>query len=254
MIREDSRPVIIKLAMGVESRNKTGEASVKAPPPTQRKGPEITGENPKVIPVEKHPIGVEKPDKKEKPVEEKVYQKETIAESHPVVNSIDPEPLQPVNLEDALFKKTVEAETPEDLHKNPIIASQGIKKDTDSQDPSLSASMEKDLLHSYLAMIQSLLNSNRQYPLQARRMGIEGEVEVRFSIDHDGTVKDLHVAKRSLYSVLDRAAMNTIVRLSPLPPPPESKGLNPIEVQVPIRYRLRGDEEGITIIERKVQR
>ncbi len=53
------------------------------------------------------------------------------------------------------------------------------------------------------------LNKNLTYPTQARRMGIEGTVLVRFVVNTDGSVQDIEIV-RSIGGGCDEIAMNVI--------------------------------------------
>lgn len=50
------------------------------------------------------------------------------------------------------------------------------------------------------------------YPLMARRYGIEGAVRVRFCVQADGTVVDVHIQQSSSSAELDGAAVDAVKR------------------------------------------
>ncbi len=79
------------------------------------------------------------------------------------------------------------------------------------------------------------------YPYRARRLGMQGTVTLHFTLHPDGRIDRLSVLQSSGHDVLDEAARAIIEeemdsRFDPFPAalPPQ-----PIEVTIPIRYRLR---------------
>lgn len=81
------------------------------------------------------------------------------------------------------------------------------------------------------------LLKNMKYPTQARRMGIEGLVIVRFVVNLDGSIQDAEVI-RSLDSACDKEALS-VVQNSPNWNPGKIKG-RPVRSRmvIPIRFRL----------------
>ncbi|TVP55703.1 MAG: energy transducer TonB [Halomonadaceae bacterium] len=59
---------------------------------------------------------------------------------------------------------------------------------------------------------------NAQYPEQARRDGIHGQVRMLVAINRDGTLRDITVLQSSGHSVLDDAAMRIVRQASPFAP------------------------------------
>jgi TonB family protein len=76
--------------------------------------------------------------------------------------------------------------------------------------------------------------SERVYPPQARRRGIEGVVHLLISLDSSGKLLEVRVTRSSGYRVLDNAAVSLIKRVLPY-----EHGLGqPITFEIPIRYEL----------------
>jgi protein TonB len=65
--------------------------------------------------------------------------------------------------------------------------------------------------------IRHHLEHYKFYPVSARRRGIEGAVEVGFQLDGKGYAQGLIVLAGSGYSMLDRAAKETVKRAEPFP-------------------------------------
>jgi len=65
--------------------------------------------------------------------------------------------------------------------------------------------------------IRKHLEAFKYYPASARRRGIEGRVEVGFTLTHDGAANQVSVLHGSGYAVLDHAALETVYRAQPFP-------------------------------------
>jgi periplasmic protein TonB len=79
----------------------------------------------------------------------------------------------------------------------------------------------------------------KRYPEQARRRGIQGTSQVRFSLDRSGNVLSVALAKSSGNSALDNATLSMIRRASPVPvPPPELLSNGQLELVAPFIYAL----------------
>jgi len=57
----------------------------------------------------------------------------------------------------------------------------------------------------------------KYYPASARRRGIEGHVEVGFTLTRDGAADQVSVLHGSGYAMLDHAALETVHRAQPFP-------------------------------------
>lgn len=73
------------------------------------------------------------------------------------------------------------------------------------------------------------------YPLLARRKGWEGEVLLGFSVDNEGWLSAAHIARSSGYPLLDRSALDALLKIQRLDLAPDRA----LELQIPVIYRLR---------------
>ena len=89
----------------------------------------------------------------------------------------------------------------------------------------------------YLSDIVAHIERNKWYPKIARRLGVEGEIEVHFVLQSDGSVKDVFIKDGP--EMLMTAARKTVERSTPLPTPP-AKVDCPIECQFRMRFNLDG--------------
>ncbi len=91
----------------------------------------------------------------------------------------------------------------------------------------------------YLRGLQQAIARNRFYPPEARRDDVSGVVTVAFTIQSDGRLGDVRVAKGSGFAVLDQAALDTLRRLGSYRPIPTGTGRTRWPVRVPIVFDLR---------------
>ena len=82
------------------------------------------------------------------------------------------------------------------------------------------------------------LVEHRVYPPELMRAHVEGIVRVRFTIDREGHVLSAELAESSGHAGLDQAALTVLQRASPLPPIPESMGLERLTITLPIEFSL----------------
>jgi len=68
-----------------------------------------------------------------------------------------------------------------------------------------------------LEMVRRHLEAHKFYPASARRRGIEGDVQVGFDLDRRGRAGGISILAGSGHAVLDRAAIQTVVRAQPFP-------------------------------------
>lgn len=94
------------------------------------------------------------------------------------------------------------------------------------------------LRNRYKRDLLAAIARQRFYPARARRRGLEGQVQVRFRVQADGTIGQVELVASSGVGLLDRAALRTLQRLGKAAPLPAALGLSHWDLQVPIDYRL----------------
>lgn len=65
--------------------------------------------------------------------------------------------------------------------------------------------------------VRAKLEESKWYPASARRRGIEGDVELGFSLNREGYAKQASILIGSGYAMLDQAALETVKRAEPFP-------------------------------------
>lgn len=81
--------------------------------------------------------------------------------------------------------------------------------------------------------VRTLIVQNLNFPVTAKRMGLTGKIVVAFLIQADGQAIDISVVTSSGHTILDKAVVATIRRLSPFPKPP-----TPAKIVLPITFHL----------------
>ena len=87
-----------------------------------------------------------------------------------------------------------------------------------------------------LAHLRPLL----RYPRSAERDGEQGVTLVAIGVDRQGIVRSARIVRGSGYPLLDGEALATVKRGSPLPAPTADIPGDPVSVELPIQFSLRG--------------
>jgi periplasmic protein TonB len=80
------------------------------------------------------------------------------------------------------------------------------------------SSRNSDALPNWITQVSAKIQRNKRYPSDAH--GDLGVVLVSFSVDRQGGIHSVRLAKSSGSSALDREALALVQRAEPLPPPP----------------------------------
>ena len=131
-----------------------------------------------------------------------------------------------------MLEDTKVSDSPIDFTQNQVaIAEQMAKKSNDERvvlaeaDPQLApetirqveaSSGTEDKIRKH-ELVRSRLEAHKFYPASARRRSIEGEVELGFALNSKGLADSVMILAGSGYSILDRAAMQTVHRAQPFP-------------------------------------
>lgn len=91
----------------------------------------------------------------------------------------------------------------------------------------------------YFALVSAHLNRRKVYPPEARKARQQGVVTVRFTVDRAGGVTGASIKRGSGHDILDRATLDLLQRVAPLPRMPSSMQRESITLSLPIDYSLR---------------
>lgn len=90
----------------------------------------------------------------------------------------------------------------------------------------------------YLAEVRRILESKKNYPMAARRLGHQGRVIVRFVVGRDGQILEAKITQGSTSDILNRAARSLIENIGGLKPFPTEIRMAEWAVVVPIEYQM----------------
>lgn len=90
----------------------------------------------------------------------------------------------------------------------------------------------------YFTAMRKAIELVWNYPPEASRRGLQGEVALEFAIAKDGRTSHIRVIKSSGYEVLDRAIIDAIRLASPFAPLPAGFGKNKLVITGSFRYIL----------------
>lgn len=102
----------------------------------------------------------------------------------------------------------------------------------------LSEGRIESMRSAYLRSVMRKLENAKTYPVRARLKGIEGTVEIGFTILSDGSVGGVEKRRTSGWTLLDAAAADLVARASPFDPVPEELGAAPLRIVAPVTYSL----------------
>jgi periplasmic protein TonB len=88
----------------------------------------------------------------------------------------------------------------------------------------------------YPGIVAARLARFKQYPGEARARGHQGTATVTFTLDGDGQVTQIVLAKKSGIASLDRESQAMVRRAAPFPPTPTG---GPMSFTVPVDFKLR---------------
>lgn len=115
------------------------------------------------------------------------------------------------------------------------ITVQQVKNPAPSTPASPVGGTDKDV---YLAKIIAHLDAAKRYPAQARKLHIEGVVQLHFVMDRTGHVLSFDIAKSSGRPILDEETRALIARAQPLPPIPADWPQQTLNLVVPVEFEL----------------
>lgn len=104
---------------------------------------------------------------------------------------------------------------------------------------SASSLQQESLKRRYLKRLLARIHRKKHYPYRAQRRHEEGEVLVSFVIGQAGEISNIRVSRSSGHPSLDKAAIKTVTRVSPMKPLPAELGISRWELAVPIAFNLR---------------
>lgn len=97
---------------------------------------------------------------------------------------------------------------------------------------------EQNLEAEYLAKVKRLIEQNKDYPKTAKRLNQSGKVYVKFIITKDGEIKNCIIEKSSQFESLDKASLETLMKIANFEAIPKELNRSSWEITVPISYQI----------------
>ena len=98
---------------------------------------------------------------------------------------------------------------------------------------------QTEAIRDWQKSIVLLISGAKTYPAKARSARIEGEVQIRFTLDRYGVLVSTEVAQSSGSPILDGAAVRTVEQLEKMPTPPNYQVGDQFTLMIPLRYSFR---------------
>lgn len=92
----------------------------------------------------------------------------------------------------------------------------------------------------YTARVRELIDRQKEYPLLARRSGVEGTVYIKFVLGRDGSLKQAEVSRSSGRRILDTAALNAVSAVRRFPAVPAAMEGAELNFELPLTYKIAG--------------
>lgn len=108
---------------------------------------------------------------------------------------------------------------------------------TENAEPGTTANSTNSNAHlfeQWLASLQYAINRQKNYPYQARRRNVSGEVEVELKVSADGSLLDARIVRGK--KVFHQSTLKAVHSAFPMPPTPKS---HPVTVHLTVHYNLR---------------
>ena len=101
-----------------------------------------------------------------------------------------------------------------------------------------STALSREEQHRHIrASVMEFITGQLNYPAIARRKGWQGVVKLELLIESDGHISALHVEETSGYSLLDKAALQSL-QLAHVPDAAQWLNGKSVSIIVPVEYRL----------------
>jgi protein TonB len=79
----------------------------------------------------------------------------------------------------------------------------------------------------------------KRYPAEARARGIQGTVQVAFTIDHEGRLLTSRIMRSSGDRALDQETLDVLARAQPMPQPPDRVPDAQLFFAIPVRFSMK---------------
>jgi len=89
------------------------------------------------------------------------------------------------------------------------------------------------------SMLVAHLERFKRYPAEARARGMQGTVQVAFTIDREGHLLTSRIMRSSGYPALDQETLDVLARAQPMPRPPDRVPDAQLSFAIPVRFNIK---------------
>lgn len=181
---------------------------------------------------------VETPAPAPRPIPEKVIE---VPMEEPVVPEEQPDPETKQWVEQS-EPETLETENIEVVDERAVEQQETLLASATTEPPGEETTVDAGLLRSieeeYKNALRQAIEAKKYYPKRARRMRREGLVEVDFTVDRSGLIKNISIYNSSGIKLLDTAALQAVETLRQFRPIPGELNRNQWPMRIPVEFSL----------------
>jgi periplasmic protein TonB len=94
------------------------------------------------------------------------------------------------------------------------------------------------VLAKYRSKVLAAINSHKQYPATAKRLGQKGKVKVNFRVASDGTVSGITAESSNGFDALEKASIDAVRAVGLMPPIPPELGQSSLNMVLTVVFSL----------------
>jgi protein TonB len=95
-----------------------------------------------------------------------------------------------------------------------------------------------NMVQRFTQTVRKKIESQKRYPLAARKSKTEGRVGVKMTILKDGRLERIEIIESSGYVILDKAALESVRRAAPFPSLPEEVERKRIQINMYMVFKM----------------
>lgn len=103
----------------------------------------------------------------------------------------------------------------------------------------ISGPKQRAIKDNYYSQVRREIEKKKKYPNVSLRRKEEGTVYIKFTINKNGSIRDIKVTERSRYKRLNQAAVKILKEIGSFPSIPKELGKNYLLLTVPIKYNIK---------------
>lgn len=167
---------------------------------------------------------VQKPVIEKKIIQKPIVKKTIIKE----VKKVKPKSIQkPTPIKEEIIKQ---------LPKQTPLKNIPKKKVTQTKKAPVAPILDAQKKASFIAGLYEILDENKFYPKMAKRRKLEGVVEVGFTLEKNGNIKDVFLHQSCGHKILDKAALKVVRIIDSYKHIPDDISMTSLYLKIPIKY------------------